>query len=341
MSNNPAFDGLRALAVLLVFLFHAKAPGFKGAFIGVDVFFVLSGYLITSLLREEVVQTGGISLLSFYRNRALRLWPALILMLCTYLVAAPFLWPQVDAAGGALLAGFYLTDFSYPWYGEPDIVSHTWSLAVEAHFYLLWPFAVMLLARLERRQAMAILAVMFLFATAWRWHAAMTGANWHDLYFRFDMRVSGLALGALLAFAKWQPAPRSTEIMGGISLAAIVFLAMDPTWGTHSSIMYQPVTDLASAGLVAALASQQPTLLTKIFSARPAVQLGLISYAVYLWHYPIIRALRPDHDWIVVAVAGGLLSLILAQLSYTFLESPLRRLRHRGRGKASPAIALP
>ncbi len=336
MSNNPALDGLRALAILLVFLFHARVPGLRGSFIGVDLFFVLSGYLITSLLRQEIERTGSVSLMTFYRNRALRLWPPLLLMLCVYLAAAPFLWPESDGLGDAALAGLYLTDYSFPWLGRPDLLNHTWSLAVEAQFYLLWPFAVLLLARVERRKAMAVLAVLFVLATLWRWHEAMAGVNWRPLYFCFDMRTGGLVLGTLLAFAEFEPARRPAEILGNIALFVIAVLAICPLWGTIEGVMLQPMADLASASIVVVLASRQPTVLAAVLSARPMVHLGLLSYSLYLWHYPIIRALRSP-DWILVTIAGALLSLILAQLTYSFLELPLKRYRHARRMSAEPA----
>jgi peptidoglycan/LPS O-acetylase OafA/YrhL len=326
---------LRALAILLVFCFHARVPGFNGGFIGVDLFFVLSGYLITSVLREEIGRTGGISLVGFYRNRALRLWPALILMLCAYLAFAPLLWPGSDALGDVLLAGLYLTDYSFPWLERPDILNHTWSLAVEAQFYLLWPFVVLLLARLTRRQAMMILMGLFLAATLWRWQAGMAHASWGNLYFRFDMRVSGLVLGSLLAFAAFELDRRAVEILGGVSLLLIGALSLTLYWKSPWAIILQPVIDLASAALVAALASRVPSLLQNIFSARAAVYLGLLSYSIYLWHYPIIRLLR-DHDWTVMAVAGAVISLICAQLSFTFLELPLKRYRHSRRRQKEP-----
>jgi peptidoglycan/LPS O-acetylase OafA/YrhL len=337
VTNNPALDGLRALAILLVFLFHARVPGFPAGFVGVDLFFVLSGYLITSLLQQEIARAGSVSLVSFYRSRALRLWPPLLPMLGAYLAVAPSLWPELDPLGDVLLAGLYLTDFSYPWFGRPDILNHTWSLAVEAQFYLLWPFAVTFLARLERRKAMTFLACLFLVATLWRWNAALGGAAWHFLYYCFDMRISGLVLGTFVAFAAFEPSRRSAGILGGVALLVLAVLAMCPLWRTPESIMLQPAVDLASAGLVAVLASRQSAFLTTIFSARPLVHLGLLSYSLYLWHYPIVRALRFSGDWIVVALAGAMLSLILAQLSYTLLESPLRRYRHGSRKNTEPA----
>ncbi len=260
-------------------------------------------------------------------------------MLGAYVVAAQFLWPEFDAIGDVLLAGLYLTDYSYPHFDRPEILNHTWSLAVEAQFYLLWPFVVFSLARTERRCAMAILAGLFLAATLWRWHVAMDAsgwAGWSQLYYRFDMRLSGLVLGSLLAFGAFDLGKRPAEILGGISLLLISILAANVLWRSAMAIMLQPVVDVAAAGLVAALASRSPNLLKKILSARPAVYLGLLSYSIYLWHYPIIRMLR-GHDWIIVAAAGAVLSLAVAQLSYTALESPLRRYRHSQRGKEKSA----
>jgi peptidoglycan/LPS O-acetylase OafA/YrhL len=340
MTYSPALDGARALAIALVIGFHARVPGFQGGFIGVDLFFALSGYLITSLLVEEVRLTGRIALWGFYRNRMLRLWPPFVLMLAAYLIAAPFVWPKFDALRDALLAGAYLTDYSYPLFHRPEILGHTWSLAVEAHYYLLWPFVVAGLLRVSRQQAIAVLVCLFLAATAWRWAAWMSAADWKNLYHRFDTRLSGLVIGSLLAFAAPDVKKQQALAVGIISLSVLGVLTVILHWRNGAAVILQPLVDLASVGLVMALVSPHATRLTAILSCRPIVYVGLISYPLYLWHYPIIRALRA-YDWPISIVLAITLSFVVAKLSYDYLESPLRRLRRRWLKRQLPPAGDP
>ena len=142
MAYQPALDGVRALAILAVLLFHAKVPGVPGGFVGVDVFFVLSGFLITTILAGEHRRCGRIDLPGFYRRRLRRLYPALIVFLCAYLLTAGLLFPRVAPekhGRDALLALFYLADYGRALDMPLSVLNHTWSLAVEAQFYLLWP----------------------------------------------------------------------------------------------------------------------------------------------------------------------------------------------------------
>src|SRR5690349_20309645 len=139
MSRNSALDGARALAVLLVLLHHTRVPGFAGGFIGVDVFFVLSGYLITSILLREADSAGDIRIGRFLLRRALRLYPPLLLMLSAVLILGPSIWPTEQLGMPVLISALYLSDYATAFYGPLSVIGHTWSLAVEEHFYLLWP----------------------------------------------------------------------------------------------------------------------------------------------------------------------------------------------------------
>jgi len=203
MPYNPALDGLRAFAIVLVVLFHAHAPWIPGGFLGVDVFFVLSGYLITSLLLAELDLEGRLRLLAFWRRRIARLMPAFLVMLAAYLMFAPVAWPQTNDHGTqAALAISYLADYAVAWWGTPQQLSHTWSLAVEMHFYLLWP---VLLWRAWRRwkgaELIAVLLTAWVLATLWRWVCSIQGETWEQVYYRTDTHMSGLLLGGWLAAA--------------------------------------------------------------------------------------------------------------------------------------------
>ena len=155
LAYNSALDGLRGVAILLVILSHAHAPLFDGAFYGVDLFFVLSGFLITSLLLQELQSNGRLDYWRFYRRRFFRLMPALALFLGAYCVFAPLLWPDLtDVYSDALVSLLYLADYGIAFFDSPDTLLHMWSLSVEEHFYLVWPPLLVVLARFTPRGAL-------------------------------------------------------------------------------------------------------------------------------------------------------------------------------------------
>lgn len=185
MKYNPEFDGLRAIAALLVIGFHAVAPLLVGGFLGVDIFFVLSGFLITRLLLDEQDREGRIELRRFYLKRLLRLTPPLVVMLALYAICAPLLIPDYDHHGrDALLAGLYLSDYTISLTGAPMFLDHTWSLAVEEHFYLIWPAVLIAAHRLPRERLVSVLFVAYAVATIWR-GACIQWQTWGEVYYRF------------------------------------------------------------------------------------------------------------------------------------------------------------
>ena len=184
----------------LVVADHCWIPGFDAGYFGVDIFFVLSGFLITRLLVDEFDALGQIDLMKFYLRRLLRLAPPLMLMLAVYLAIAPVIWPQYGLGShirDVALAGLYLSDYGRAFWDAPTALQHTWSLSVEEHFYLIWPFAVLLLARIEPRWRIAGLFGLYLLVTAWRMYE-YESQGWVATYFRADTRTAGLVCGALL-----------------------------------------------------------------------------------------------------------------------------------------------
>ena len=198
---NPALDGLRGVAILLVILSHAHVPLFDGAFFGVDLFFVLSGYLITALLLIEHQSSGRLDYWRFYRRRFFRLMPALALFLAAYCLMAPLLWPGLDDVfSDALVSILYLADYGIAFFDRPGTLLHMWSLSVEEHFYLLWPpLLMLLLRRTPRGELWRPIALLWLLATLWRVLWVAQGQLFYEVFFRFDTRASGLLAGALLA----------------------------------------------------------------------------------------------------------------------------------------------
>ncbi len=346
---NPALDGLRAIAALLVIADHCRVPQFSSGYFGVDLFFVLSGYLITGLLVEEIGARGRLDLPGFYLRRFLRLTPPLFLMLAVYLALAPTLWPHYGLwqhVGDAGLAGFYLSDYAQAFWKRPDMLLHTWSLAVEEHFYLLWPFAILLLTRIKLRWRVAALVGLYLLASLWRIFE-YERLGWFVAYYRFDTRLSGLMLGSLLAIVL----PRlriSEETANGVGLVAsavLITCLKVSGWGNPWAIEWTvSLVGLGAVGILIA-ASVRTSWVSAVLSAPPLVGFGVISYSIYLWHYPLAVFLRERLPWyetwpLVLAIA-----LTAATASYLFVERPLQRYRRglsaRRREAADERMAVP
>jgi peptidoglycan/LPS O-acetylase OafA/YrhL len=336
MKYVPALDGVRALAILFVVLYHARTRhmGLPGGYLGVDVFFVLSGYLITRLLDDEHARSGTIRLGSFYLKRARRLYPALLLMLACYLWLGPHFFTAIplhkhirDAAVSAL----YLTDYAPFFHAYPARIGYTWSLAVEEHYYLIWPLLLLLLLKLPRKAAIASTFGLFALATAWRWCSLEIFDNYWLTYVRFDARMSGLFLGGALGL--WQPRVRGRAILALAGLAGL--FALVTTQNLHSASALRvgmTLAEASAAALILGASSIQP------LAWAPMVWIGRMSYGWYLWHLLIMRILRVEGMrtfWEQLLIGGGL-SLLAAAVSYYTIERIFRVQREK-----PPVLAAP
>jgi peptidoglycan/LPS O-acetylase OafA/YrhL len=320
-----ALDGLRALAAIAVVGFHVRLPGLEGGFLGVDVFFVLSGYLITSLLLTELEDSGRLDIPKFWWRRVVRLVPALLLMLAGVALLMPRFFPGKDVLTEVLLSGFYVSNISQVVAQLPEVTGHTWSLATEMQFYLIWPFVLLYILRRSPRHAALVLLVLYLLTSFWRWQQ-FWDAGWIRAYYPPDTRLSGLVLGALLATVKWRPSPGGADLVAFGALGTLAVFAWQPlfyfepasTWGGS-------VVEIATALLIAALLTGNGRLAALL--AHPLlVRLGLWSYGIYLWHYPIARVARVELDPLTAFVVTLTLSTLLAALSYHLVEQPLRKM---------------
>ena len=297
MRYIPALDGLRALAVLAVVCLHAHVPWLQGGFIGVDVFFVLSGYLITQVLAANP------DLPRFYWRRAKRLVPALAFMLAAYLIVAPLVVPDYPHSIDAGIGMLYLSDYANAFWFVPTYIPHLWSLSVEEHFYLLWP-----LIFLRWRPSGRVLLAAYLAVTVWRWWPGQVGH-----YFRFDTHSTGLILGCLIAQA---PRLRLPAWPGLVCLA--VLAAIPPGVDGWSQGPLLMAAELSAAFVILA---RSPAWLE-----RPALTyLGKLSYGIYLWHFPIMRVLLPHSPWPQTLAIGLVASVAMAALSYHTIEALARR----------------
>lgn len=324
----PEFDGLRALAAILVVLFHSDPGGlFSGGFVGVDIFFVLSAYLITSILAGEQQATGRIRLVPFYLRRTMRLAPALLLMLAAYVLVAPLLWPGHPHGRDALIAGSYTANFAYASTQLPVYLSHCWSLASEEQFYLLWPVVLggLLVARHRLPILVAAWAALTLLRLSWP-------GDWFGYYYGFLPHGTGLILGAILYFAVRDHGLRLRPVhalLGTMLIASLLTTGFISR--SASTILF---AELGAALIIGAIAVGN-TRGMGLLASRPLVAVGKLSYGVYLWHYPIAYALR-DHLGLGLTFAATMaLSLVMAAISFSTVEAWGRRLNDRSRRASS------
>jgi peptidoglycan/LPS O-acetylase OafA/YrhL len=348
MGRWPALDGVRGLAILLVIVEHTHLAPFHGGGLGVDLFFVLSGFLISGLLLAEFQRSGGLDIRRFYYRRALRLLPALlVLVAATTGLALAF---QLGEIGRATLAMapktlFYVANLGRTDVGDPSLLAHTWSLSIEEQFYLVWPLALLLLLR-TRWSRPALVGVVLAVAgltTVTRTVSYLLGPDtaehFGSWYFRTDTKVDALLLGCTIAFLLASDLPRSRwfarlpiAAIGTTSLLAL--LAVVP-WvdQTRASFMVQlSVFRLASAGLVLAfVVGRRPaSLLERAFSMRWLRFTGVLSYSLYLWHFPVFALAQHQFGRSLKSLLVELpVTLLLAYGSYRLVERPFLRARER------------
>jgi peptidoglycan/LPS O-acetylase OafA/YrhL len=337
---RPGLDGVRALAVLAVILYHLGTTGgprsAAGGFLGVDVFFVLSGYLITSLLVAQRRRDGRIALGHFYGRRARRLLPALYTLLAAVVIAGAWLPAQAHRLRGDVLAALgYVTNWwlifrGTSYFGDvgaPPLLNHLWSLAVEEQFYLLWPVVLIVALWVARGRTWLAACLAVLGVAGSTALMAVLYSPWTDAsraYFGTDTHAAPLLVGAALALV---PIPRDFFAIGGV--VGLVLLGGFVAWVPDSSpLLYRGgylVVALASAMLVGAAA--RPSLpLAKVLGIAPLRFIGLRSYAIYLWHWPVLVVFGPGRiaePMLTVARVGVI--LLLAHLSYHLVELPVRR----------------
>ena len=349
----PALDGLRALAVLGVIAYHMGMAWIPGGLLGVTVFFVLSGYLITSLLLIEWDSTGTINLPQFWLRRVKRLFPAIaFVIICTAVLCTLFdhsLLTKLREDMWAALCWvtnwwYILRDVSYfDALGAPSPVTHFWSLAIEEQFYVVWPVVLILAHKFGvKRSHMRNATLVLVLASALEMALLFNpDADPSRVYYGTDTRAFSLLIGAWLAFV-WPSnqlgannevqLDRNVRIaldaVGGIALIGLIAM-MGCIEGT-SAIMYRGGILLASiiTMVIIAVIVHPSSILGKVFSAKPLVWIGLRSYGIYLWHYPLLLLMNPrsniaDTPWWMYLVELAVM-FACAAFSYKFVEDPIR-----------------
>ena len=339
---RPDIEGLRGIAVLIVVLFHCGIPGFSGGFVGVDVFFVLSGYLITGLLVAEIQKTSELSLLQFYARRARRLLPASALTLVvTLLIGAIILAPrELDQAGhAARAAALYSSNIFFDKnagdYFAPDVKSnpmlHTWSLAVEEQFYLFWPLLILLGLRVWRSMKVLVtvlsgLTIISLGTGVWFTANGGTFAFYELPARAWEFGIGGLAVllprGTLKIPFGWWLAFGWLGILAILGSAHFIVIVGDTSFPGWVALI--PVMGTV-AGLIAG--TEHPNRgVGVVLDSAPLQMLGRLSYSWYLWHWPFLvfsAALLPNIS-IAGKTAAAAASLAVAGISYHFVECPIR-----------------
>jgi peptidoglycan/LPS O-acetylase OafA/YrhL len=364
---------LRAFAVIAVLLYHADLAWIPGGFLGVEVFFVISGYLITALLLAEWHQRGRIDLKTFWLRRARRLLPALyMLLVVTLAFAVVFLPGEVAGLRGDVFAAFgYVTN----WYlifgqesyfeavGRPSLLQHLWSLAVEEQFYLIWPPILALglcigATRLRRRRVLTVALLGALASAVAMALLYAPGVDPSRIYYGTDTRATGLLCGAALAFL-WSPgekygplesrhrrlklagrgrfrrrwgwtAPLLLDILGFAALGVLVWFCLH--LGEFQPFLYMggfALVGLATTATIMAVVYPYTLIGARLLGSAPLRWIGVRSYGIYLWHWPVFMVTRPDLDvpfdgWPLLALRLAA-TVILADLSYRYIETPIRR----------------
>lgn len=346
-AHLPGLDGLRALAVLTVMVFHAWPAALTGGMIGVDLFFVLSGFLISLLLVAEYRESGAIGLRNFYLRRCLRLMPAFLLML---LVFVGYCLLRFDGRAlerylqSVALAVTYTSNWARALsLNSVEGLGHTWSLAMEEQFYLFWPLLLLGLLRLGGgpRQLVAVVVVLALVSWGWRvilaWHGAGADRLYNGLDTRLDALMVGGALGVAQAFGLLESLrrPGARLMLGLAAVPALLYLVAVATrahYWVDMRLYYWmlALVELSAACLILNVVCNSSGWLNRLLCLRGLVWLGGISYGLYLWHFPIYVFMRADgaSPWRILLL-GSLATLLVACLSYYWLERPFLCLKRR------------
>lgn len=336
-------DGLRAIAVMLVLVLHADPTlqFFPGGFVGVDIFFVLSGYLITNNLLREFINNGRVSLKWFFARRIIRLWPALFVMLLVITLADVTINGHLQARTlkELIVASLHISNWTRAFDVLPmHYFGHTWSLAIEEQFYLLWPPVVVFLwggkYKVKNLTYIALLTIVLSFI--WLALLQSKGASINRMYNGLDTRVMGLLSGAVLSLMRFRsilPVSRSgstSKVRGrdNFLLACSLLCLSTPFWMRYdANYMYPQGLLFVSIGMCCILQivlNHHFQRLNVALRFKPLVYLGTISYGLYLWHYPVFQIVRSfGANVLQTFLIGGFVACCIAILSHKLLERPL------------------
>ena len=340
----PGLDGLRGLAIVAVVAYHLDAPFATGGFLGVDLFMVLSGFLITRLLIAELEDTGGINIRAFWLRRAKRLLPAALAFCVTTAGLAGWLFRSdqlLSTRWDAIASVFYVTNWRFvlteqsyfDLFAEPSPFQHLWSLAIEEQFYVLWPLVVFAFRR--SRAALLFVSTAIALTSAIAMYLLSDAADPSRAYYGTDTRIQTLVIGCILAILLHRPdtrtpqADRTWPSLFAVPVAGLVVVAFIVVNG-ESQWMYRggfTVFAVLASLLVASVVILPGRGLNRLFELPPVRWVGMISYSLYLWHWPAIvflTAPRVGDDGVALLSVRLVAMVSAAWLSFRFIESPIR-----------------
>ena len=351
-SFRPDVQGMRAIAILLALLYHAGIPGFSGGYVGIEVFFVISGFVITGLLLREHERTGTTSIRSFYGRRARRIIPmATLVVIVTVIATYHWLGPLAghETAVDGKWATLFLANFHYEAtatnylvsQGPPPPLLNYWSLGVEEQFYIVYPTLFLLVGLWARRgsfRARLTVVLLAVIVASYAFSIAFTASNAQSAYFSLLVRSWELALGALIALygPQLQRIPRAwAAVASWVGLAVILVMSTILTPATEYPGALVAIPTLA-AGLVIAAGAASPSWgVERLLRREPFQFLAAISFSLYLWHWPILVIAAQSRGVTTLPVWDNVLLLlvagVLATLTYYFVENPVRHSRFLGR----------
>ena len=352
LKYRPDLDGLRTIAVYLVLLFHAGLGWAGGGFIGVDLFFVLSGFLVTSVILSEIESTGRLRISNFYSRRVRRLLPAALVVIVATSVAFTILWSvarRLAIVGDAQSALLYVANWHFLGqagnYFATDIDKspflHFWSLSIEEQFYFVFPVVLVLLSKTGRRVMLGVLAVLFALSLASQIYWGHVDTN--RAYYATDARLYQLLAGAMVSVVlrTWRPRLRG-RAADAVAVTGLVGLLALGSGQTGLSPSYLGIGAMVvSVMLIGGLTLAEGGLLARLLGRPVPVFLGRISYGTYLWHWPVIVALTTLFSTNPVVIAGFAFAIStgLAALSFEVLEMPIRKAPALNRLRWQSAVA--
>jgi peptidoglycan/LPS O-acetylase OafA/YrhL len=352
LGNRPALTGVRALLMVPVVAYHASATALQGAWVPLEFFFVLSGFLITTMLASEHQRTGEISLGKFYSRRAVRLLPPLVMTIALLAIYATFVYVHnaSQRVWGDSVSALFYSDYRQALEHDPfysGFMTQCWSLAVEEQFYLIW--AALLLVALKfgrRRIAYAMTFAGILLSVGNRMRIVLTAPHWtlsvgDRVYYAFDTRADALFLGCLLGLIAtggnlddWKPRTRQVVTAAAVaSTAAMVWILFSVGVGARSlPLVWIPVSEIASAIIIVYFIVQPKGLGTKVIGISALVLVGNMTYTIYLVHFPVFVAVSPSTVgwplWVIELVRFAIVIPIVVA-SWYLVEKPLMQWRRK------------
>jgi len=351
----PSLDGIRAVAVSLVFFAHSGSENFIPGGLGVTIFFVLSGYLITTLMRVEHGRSGSISFRGFYLRRLLRLMPPLFIVVAAAgLLSALSIIDGGFTPGGMSSALFYFGNYHVIWHdfrGMPAGIGLVWSLAIEEHYYLFYPPLAALLLRVGRvGLSVTVLSILCAAVLTWRYWLAFHGGSEAYLTMATDTRVDAILVGCLMALLRnpWLDPVPARKALNDWALAAVCVAVLVGTLLYRDEVFRltarYTLQSLAIAPLIYLAVARADRLPFRWLNARSFVYIGTISYTIYLSHHVILLGLAkhwPQLSWIGLTLVGAVLTLAVAEPMRHWVEQPCAKLRKRLHRKTLPRETAP